>query len=85
MKNLDMKIDENLNCKKQISDIAIMLNKADDILSKLRHFMDRRTLKSIITQYLNPTNIVFQKKSCRIIYLKNHNAHTFPYLGNITS
>ena len=47
VKNLDMKIDENLNCKKQISDIAIMLNKADDILSKLRHFMDRRTLKSM--------------------------------------
>ena len=47
VKNLDMKIDENLNWKKQISNIAIKLNEADDILSKLRHFMDRRTLKSM--------------------------------------
>ena len=42
-----MKIDENLNWKKEFSDIAIMLNKANGILSKLRHFMDRRTLKSM--------------------------------------
>ena len=47
VKNLDMKIDENLNWKKESSDIAIMLNKANGILSKLRHFMDRRILKSM--------------------------------------
>ena len=38
---------ENLNWKQQISDIAMKLNKAIGILFKLRHFMDRKTLKSI--------------------------------------
>ena len=36
MKYLGINIDENLNWKQQISDIAIKLNKANGILSKLR-------------------------------------------------
>ena len=47
MKYLGIKIDENLNWKQQISDIAIELIKANGILSKLRDFIDRKTLKSI--------------------------------------
>ena len=47
VKYLGINIDENLNWKQQISDIAIKLNKANGILSKLRHFIDRKTLKSI--------------------------------------
>ena len=47
VKYLCIKIDENLNWKQQISDIAIELIKANGILSKLRDFIDRKTLKSI--------------------------------------
>ena len=47
VKYLGINIDENLNWKQQVSDIAIKLNKANGILSKLRHFIDRKTLKSI--------------------------------------
>ena len=38
----------------QISDIAIKLNKANGILSKLRHFIDRKTLKSIYHAIFEP-------------------------------
>ena len=51
VKYLGINIDENLTWKQQISDIAIKLNKANGILSKLRHFIDRKTLKSNIIQY----------------------------------
>ena len=58
VKYLGINIDENLNWKQQISDTAINLNKANGILSKLRHFMDRKTLNSeYIMQYLNPIYI----------------------------
>ena len=46
-KYLGINIDENLNWKQQISDITIKLNKANGILSKLRYFIYRKTLKSI--------------------------------------
>ena len=44
VKYLGMNIDENLSWKQQVCDIAIKLNKANGILSKLRHFIDRKTL-----------------------------------------
>ena len=47
VENLSIKIDENFNWKQQISNIAIKLNRANAMLSKLRHFLDRKTLKSI--------------------------------------
>ena len=39
-KNLGRNIDENLTWKQHISNTAIKLNKANGILSKLRHFID---------------------------------------------
>ena len=54
MKYLGIRIDENLNWKQQISDIAINLNKANVILSKLRQLIDRKTLKSIYQTMLKP-------------------------------
>ena len=95
VKYLGINIDENLNWKQQISNIAIKLNRANGILSKLRHFIDRKTLKSIYHAIFEPhlyysslvwaqnSNsikrlFVLQKKSLRIIYFLNHNAHTSP-------
>ena len=54
MKYLGIRIDENLNWKQKISDIAINLNKANVILSKLRQLIDRKTLKSIYQTMLKP-------------------------------
>ena len=46
-KHLGINIDENLNWKQPVSDIDIKLNKENGILSKLRHFINMKTLKSI--------------------------------------
>ena len=95
VKYLGKNIDKSLNWKQQISNIAINLNKANDILSKLRHFIDRKTLKSIYHAIFQPhlyysslvwaqnsnsikSLFVMEKKSLRIIYFLNHNAHTSP-------
>ena len=51
MKHVGIKTDENLNRKQRISHIAINLNRANVILSKLKHFIDRNT--QFIMQYLN--------------------------------
>ena len=100
VKYLGINIDENLTWKQQISDIAIKLNKANGILSKLRHFIDRKTLKSIYHAIFEPhlyysslvwaqnSNsikrlFVLQKKSLRIIYFLNHNAHTSPLFRDL--
>ena len=52
VKYLGINIDENW--KQQISDTAIQLNKVNGILSKLRHFIDRKTLKSIYHAIFEP-------------------------------
>ena len=54
MRYLGINIDENLNWNQQIYDIAIKLKKANGILSKLRHFIDRKTLKSIYHAIFEP-------------------------------
>ena len=96
MNYLGTNIDENLDWETQISDTAIKLNKTNGILSKLRYFKDRKTLKSIhhaaiFEHHLyysslfwaqNSNSIkklfVLQRKSLRIIYFLNQNAHTSP-------
>ena len=47
LKYLDINIYKKLNQKQLISDIDITLNGENAILSKLRHFIHRKTLKSI--------------------------------------
>ena len=47
VKYLGINIGENPDWKQQISDIALKLSKVTGILPKLRHFIDRKTLKSI--------------------------------------
>ena len=54
MNYLGTNIDENVNWKQQNSDIAIKLNKANSILSKLRHFIEKKTLKSIYPATFQP-------------------------------
>ena len=47
VKYFGIKIDENLACFHQINKVAAKLNKANDMLSKIRHFVDFKRLKSI--------------------------------------
>ena len=47
VKYLGITIDKNLNWKDQISNVSIKLNKANAMISKVRHFVDKQTLKSI--------------------------------------
>ena len=47
LKYLDINIYKKLNQKQLISDIDLTLNGANAILSKLRHFIHRKTLKSV--------------------------------------
>lgn len=47
VKYLWIKTDENLNWKQQISDLAISINMANTILSKLKHITDRKTQKNL--------------------------------------
>ena len=76
---------ENLNWKHQIYDIGFKSNKTKAILSKLRNFIDRKTLKSIyhpidIIPHLFEYKIfVLQKRVLRIIYFQNHKANTSPF------
>ena len=63
VKYFRINIDENLNWKQHISDIAINLNKTNGILSKLRHFIDRKTIFIIfIIPYLFGHKIQIQLK-----------------------
>lgn len=52
--HLGVKIDKNLNCKLKISDTAIKFNRANAILSKLRIFVDSKTLKAIYHAIFEP-------------------------------
>ena len=46
MRYLELKIDENLNCKIHIHDLASKLNRPNATLAKLRHFVNSEILRS---------------------------------------
>ena len=58
MKYFGINVDENLNWKQQISDIAIWLNKANGILSKFKHFIDMKT-HAIFERHLYYSSLVW--------------------------
>ena len=47
VKYLGIKIDEDLNWHEQINNVAVKLNRANAMLSKVRHFVQKKTFKSI--------------------------------------
>ena len=47
VKYLGIKTDKNLNWHEQINNVAVKLNRANAMLSKVRHFVHKKTLKSI--------------------------------------
>ena len=42
VKYLGIKIDENLNWHEQINNVAVKLNRANAMLSKVRHFVQKK-------------------------------------------
>ena len=46
-KYLEIQIDKRLTWKQQINHVALKLNKASAMLSKLRHVLDTKTLRSV--------------------------------------
>ena len=99
MKYLGIKIGENLNWKQHTSEKWQMLSKQRNaILTKLRHFIDRKTLKSIscniyVVTYLFRHKIQIQLKKI-LFWKKNpYGLYTFEitmlidllYLENPTS
>ena len=45
VKHLGTKIDENLNWHQQINNVAVKLNRANAMLSKVRHFVHKKNIK----------------------------------------
>ena len=43
VKYLGIKLDENLNWHEQINNVAVKLSRANAMLSKVRHFVDKKT------------------------------------------
>ena len=63
VKYLGIKIDENLNWKQHIHDIAIKLNRANALLSIIRNYVNKLTLRTIyfaiFDSHINYVNLIW--------------------------
>ena len=63
MENLGIKIDENLNWKHHVTNIAIKLNRANALLFKIRNFVNVKALKTIyyaiFDSHINYANVIW--------------------------
>ena len=63
VKYLSIKIDENLNWKQHIYDIAIKLNRANALLYTIRNFVNRHILRTIyfaiFDTHINDANLIW--------------------------
>ena len=62
VKYLGIKIDENLNWKQHIHDIAVKVNRANDLLSLIRNYVNRHLLRTIYFDifdcHINYANVI---------------------------
>ena len=67
VKYLGIRIDENLDWKHHVSDIAIKLNRANALLFKIRNFVNAKTLKTIyytiFDSNINCANVIWRQNS----------------------
>ena len=65
VKYLGVRIDENLNWKHHVSDIAIKLNRVNALLFKIRNFVNVKTLKTIyytiFDSHINYANVIWDQ------------------------
>ena len=63
VKYLGIKIDENLNWKQHIHDITIKLNRANALLSIIRNYVNKHTLRTIyfaiFDSHINYANLIW--------------------------
>ena len=69
VKYLGIKIDENLNWHQQINNVAVKLNRANAMLSQVRHFVDKKILKLIHHAIFEPHLFYF----C-LVWAQNNNS-----------
>ena len=69
VKYLGVKIDEHLSGKPHIDGISAKLNKVNAMLSKIRHFVDQKTLKAIY-------HVIFESHlySSSLVWAQNFNS-----------
>ena len=91
VKYLVIQIDKRLTWKQQINHVALKINKANAMLSKLRHVLDTKTLKYYCYAIFESTSLVWaqntnsikklhllQKKPFRIMFFQSRSSHTGP-------
>ena len=91
VKYLGIKINENFNWKQDIHDIAIKLNRANALLSIIRNYVNKLTLRTIyfaifdshinyVHQNLHSLSriIILQKKALRIMNFQSRDSHSSP-------
>ena len=65
-----IKIDENLNWKQHIHDIAVKLNRANALLFTIRNYVNKNILRTIcsaiIDYHINYTNLIWDQSLCTL-------------------
>ena len=95
VKYLGIQIDKRLTWKQQINHVALKLNKANTMLSKLRHVLDIKTLRpvyyAIFESHLCYASLVWTQntnsvkrlhllqKKCIRMFFQSRNSHTGPF------
>ena len=66
IKYLGIKINENFNWKQNIHDIAIKLNRANTLLSIIRNYVNKHSLRiiyfAIFDSHINYVNLIWDQK-----------------------
>ena len=89
IKYLGIKINENFNWKQNIHDIAIKLNRANTLLSIIRNYVNKHSLRiiyfAIFDSHINYVNlirdqkiVILQKKALRIMNFQSRDSHSSP-------
>ena len=94
VKYLGVKINQNLTWQHHINYFSVKLNKADDLLFKIRKFVDDKTLRFILlflkllclgSKLEYHCLVILQKKALRIMNFEPQNPHTSPLFRKTTS
>ena len=83
LRYLGIKIDENLNCKTHIHDLASKLNGANAILAKLRYFANNEVLRStyfaIFHSHLNYVCIAWRFPQQKVSFLQKNSTKNYEF------
>lgn len=70
VKYLEIQFDRSLTWKQQVNGVAINLNKANAMLSKLRHLLDKKNSEdSLLCNILNPMHAILYLSDQKELHL----------------